>query len=312
MRPFPLVVLAAFSALTFAQETGGWRKFGEPNGRRPDDAAQAAPRADAAQAMPSGNIALAPSGAAPSPLVLSAGTWITVRVNETLSSDHNRAGDQFSATLSQPLVVDGYVVARRGQTVAGRVTDAVKAGRIRGTSKLGLELTDISFVDGRQLPVRTQLVQYAGGTSMGRDATAIGTTAGLGAAVGAAADGGFGAGMGAIAGGAASAIGVLFTRGNQTVVHPEATLTFRTEAPLTISTETSRHAFQSVRQEDYEPRQASRPTLQRRVYTPHYYYYDYFGPHYPYWYGPSWYGGSFFLYSRPIYYRGGGHRRGRR
>jgi hypothetical protein len=287
----PLVVLAAASGLLLGQEEGGWRKFGENNGKPPGEGS-------------------AQAGPAPSQIVLPAGAWITVRVNETLSSDHNRAGDQFTATLAQPLVADGYVVARRGQTVAGRVTDAVKAGRIRGTSKLGLELTDIGLVDGRQLPVRTQLVQYSGGTSMGRDATAIGTTAGLGAAVGAVADGGFGAGMGAIAGGAASAVGVLLTRGNQTVVYPEATLTFRTESPLAISTETGRHAFQTVRQEDYEPRQVAQRTLHRRAYSPHYYYYDYFWPHYPYWYGPGWYGGSFFLYSRPIYYRGG--HRGRR
>ncbi len=36
-------------------------------------------------------------------------------VNEPLSSDHNVSGDTFTATLTQPLIANGYVVARRGQ-----------------------------------------------------------------------------------------------------------------------------------------------------------------------------------------------------
>ena len=160
----------------------------------------------------------------------------------------------------QPLVVNGFVVARRGQTFGGRVAEAVKAGRAKGTSRLGLEINEISLVDGQQLPVKTQLISRRGDSSVGRDAVAIGTTTGVGAAVGAAADGGTGAGIGALAGAAASTIGVLMTRGKPTVVYPEMVLTFRMEAPLNISTERSAAAFQPVIPEDYE----QQPTLYRR------------------------------------------------
>ena len=216
--------------------TGGWREVD-------------APAPDVANA----------SGDLPSQLTLPAGTWVSVRVDQILSSDHNEPGDVFSVTLAQPLVANGLVVARRGQIMSGRVVEAVKAGRVKGTSRLALELTDITLADGQNMPVRTQLVQYSGGTSQGRDATAIGTTTGIGAAVGAAADGGFGAGVGAAAGAAASTIGVLLTRGRATEVYPEAILTFRTMDPLTISTDRSSLAFVPVRQEDYasdtQPRQ---------------------------------------------------------
>jgi hypothetical protein len=178
-----------------------------------------------------------------------------------LSSDHNQPGDAFSMTLTQPLVANGFVVARRGQTISGRVVDAVKAGRVKGTSRLTLELTDLTLVDGQQVPVRTQLVKYSGGTSQGRDATAIATATGVGAAAGAAADGGRGAGIGA----AASTIGVLLTRGRATEVHSEAVLTFRTQDPITISTDRSSLAVAPVQQEDYESApQAQRPQLARR------------------------------------------------
>jgi hypothetical protein len=234
---------------------------------------------------------------APPQLTLPAGTWINVHADQTLSSDRNQPGDLFSVTLAQPLVANGFVVARRGQILSGNVSEAVKAGRVKGTSRLALELTEVTLADGQNMPVRTQLVRYSGGTSQGRDATAIGTAAGVGAAVGAAADGGFGAGVGAAAGAAASTIGVLLTRGRATEVYPEELLTFRTMDPLTISTDHSSLAFTPVRQEDYEPSAPPRqPHLARRP--------AYGGYPYPYPYGyPPLYGSV-----GVVIVRGGGRR----
>ena len=60
----------------------------------------------------------------PPQLTIPAGTYVTVRVNQVLSSDRNQPGDAFSATLVKPLVVNGVVVAQRGQTLGGRVAEA--------------------------------------------------------------------------------------------------------------------------------------------------------------------------------------------
>ena len=62
----------------------------------------------------------------PPSLMLPVGTIITVETTEPLSSNHSKAGDTFVAVLHQPLVANGWVVARRGQTVIGRVTSAQK------------------------------------------------------------------------------------------------------------------------------------------------------------------------------------------
>ncbi len=104
----------------------------------------------------------------PMELTLPSGTWITVRVDQLLSSDRNQQGDVFTGTLSQPLVANGLVIARRGQTVAGVVASAEKAGRVKGTSSLRLELTELSLVDGRQVQVKTTLMERRGNTSVGR------------------------------------------------------------------------------------------------------------------------------------------------
>jgi len=78
-------------------------------------------------------------------------------------------GDAFMATLAQPLIANGRVIARRGQTVSGVVAETQKAGHVSGTSRLRLQLTEISLVDGRQIPVHTSMMERRGDTSVGRD-----------------------------------------------------------------------------------------------------------------------------------------------
>src|SRR5260370_41456531 len=109
----------------------------------------------------------------------------------------SKIGAQSPAVLDQPLSVNGWVVARRGQVLVGQVKQVRQAGRIKGTSELGVELTDMTTVDGRQVPILTELWKASGGTSHGQDAATIGTTTGLGAVIGAAADWGRGAAIGA-------------------------------------------------------------------------------------------------------------------
>ena len=201
-----------------------------------------------------------PPAPVPANLVIPPGTVIFARLAEPLSSDRNQPGDTFTATLDRPVIVDGWVVARRGQTIVGSVTTAQKAGRVKGVSQLGLELTDLTIVDGQQLPILTELWKGSAGTSHGSDAAGIATATGAGTILGAAADGGAGAGIGAGAGAAAGLAMVLLTRGKPTVLAPETSLSFRLKDPVPISTARSQQAFLPVGPNDYR----SSPTLRRR------------------------------------------------
>src|SRR6266403_3201716 len=134
-----------------------------------------------------------PTQQVPGTLTVPAGKILLIRINDYLSSDRNQIGDQFTAVLENPLVVNGWVVARRGQVIVGHVKDGRKAGRIKGTSQLGVELTDLTVVDGHQVPILTELWKGSGGTSHGQDAATVATTTGLGALIGSAADWGEGA-----------------------------------------------------------------------------------------------------------------------
>lgn len=243
----------------------------------------------------------APPVNVPPQLSLRQGTYVIVRTNQWLSSDRNQPGDTFTATLEQPLVVDGFVVAPRGATVVGRVTEAKKAGRVEGTSRLGVELTEINLVDGQQLPIQSQIIGRNGPTSQGRDAAAIGGTTALGAAIGAGVGWGRGAAIGAGAGAAAGIIGVLLTRGQPTVIYPESVLTFQTTVPATVSTDRAPQSFQYVTPQDYQqqPYISQRPPAAPYgapapppaygygygYYPPYPYAYSYPYPYYPYYGG---------------------------
>jgi hypothetical protein len=236
------------------------------------------------------------------------GTFVTVRTNQPLSSDHNQPGDTFSGTLVQPVVVDGIVVAQRGETVYGRVAEAVKA-HSGNSSRLGLELTSLTLADGTQVPIRSQLVARQGSTTpAGEQAgTIVGTTA-IGAAVGAAADWGRGAAIGAGVGAAAGIVGVLLTRNHPTFVYPETALTFRIESPVAISTARAPQAFRYVGPDEYE--RGHNTQLQPRPVGPPpapYYYGPSYYPYYPYYWGPSF---SFYYGRGPGYFYGRGYYRG--
>jgi hypothetical protein len=259
----------------------------------------------------------------PAHLTLKPGAFVTVRINQWLSSDKNKTGDTFSASLAQPVIVDGVVVAEAGQTVGGKVTEAQKAGRVEGTSRLGVTLTDLTLADGQTVPLQSQMINRNGPTSVGRDVGAVAGTTALGAAVGAAADWGRGAAIGAGAGAAAGILGVLLTRGRPTVIYPESVMTFRVQAPVEIDTSHSTQAFRYVDDRDYGPARGQGPA-QRPAYGAYgapaggayppaygyapavaapYYPYPYYGYGYPY----PYFGGVYLGFGRGYY---GGYYRG--
>ena len=226
-----------------------------------------------------------PAQSVPGTLTVPAGTILLIRMNDYLSSDRSKIGDQFTAVLDQPLIVNGWVVARRGQVLVGQVKQVRQAGRIKGTSELGVELTDMTTVDGRQVPILTELWKASGGTSHGQDAATIGTTTGLGAVIGAAADWGRGAAIGAGAGAAVGIGAVLLTRGRPTILEAEEPLSFRLVDPVRIDTTQSQQAFQPVNQRDFDGGRMEHRTLRRVAggYPgPYAYPCGYYGPCYAY------------------------------
>jgi hypothetical protein len=209
-----------------------------------------------------------PAYGLPAQLTLKSGTYITLRINQALSSDKSQAGDTFTATLSQPVIVNGVVVAPRGQMVLGRVAEAAKAHGGKD-SRLSLEMTSFTLADGSQASIHSQLV------AMQDLRTASGAEAGT------------------VIGPAA----VMMTHnGKPTMLYPGTALTFNITAPVAIDTAGAPQAFRYASPEDYPSANTitqanTRPARPQGsatyVYGPGYYPgYPYYYPYYPYW-GPS-------------------------
>lgn len=171
----------------------------------------------------------------PETVTIAAGTTISVRLNATLSSDKNLPGDTFTAVLDQPLVVNDMVIAERGAKVDGKVVEAVKAGRVKGTALLSVALTRVRTSDGQSIAIATDPFVREGEKSVKSDAVKVGVGAAIGAAIGAIAGGGKGAAIGGASGGAAGTGVVLATRGKPVQLDVESKLPFRLAQAVTIT-----------------------------------------------------------------------------
>jgi hypothetical protein len=197
-----------------------------------DLAANAPPPAPVASVPP---VAPPPAPEPPHTVTITAGTLISVRLNDPLSTKRNQPDEAFSATLDQPLVVDGFVIAERGARVEGRVVQAEQAGRVKGVARLLLELTRINLSDGQKVALHTDSFEKLGPETKKEDAAKIGAGAVLGTIIGAVAGGGKGAAIGAGAGGAAGAGTVAATRGKPAELPVETRISFKLDQPVTIT-----------------------------------------------------------------------------
>jgi hypothetical protein len=171
---------------------------------------------------------LKPAAPAPRPapsVSLPAGTALRVTLSDGVGTDSSAVGGEFTATIAEPVVVEGQTVLKKGSTVVGRVVDLKKPGRVKGRASLSLVLVSVNR-DGKAVPVATQTYVGVAKDNKKRDAGIIAGGAGVGAVVGAIAGGGKGAATGAAIGGGGGTGAVLATRGDDLHYPPETRLTF--------------------------------------------------------------------------------------
>ena len=169
----------------------------------------------------------------PKPIVVPAGTVLTVRLGQAVGSKISQSGQTFTATLAAPVEVEGRTVIPSGAEASGTVVTAQSAGKFKGASLLQLRLDSIT-VGGRQHSVQTSSVEQSQKGKGKRTAVLAGGGAGLGALIGGLAGGGKGAVIGALAGGGAGTAGAAYTGKADVTIPAESALSFKLEAPLEI------------------------------------------------------------------------------
>jgi cytoskeletal protein RodZ len=168
------------------------------------------------------------------PIVVPAGTPLSVRLGSALSSKTSTPGQSFSGTLANSVVVGGVTAIPAGSTVTGTVTDAKSAGRFKGAASLALALQSVT-VRGNSYPIDTTVFSQQSTGKGKRTATMVGGGAGLGALIGGLAGGGKGAAIGALAGAGAGTAGAGLTGNNREItLAPETVVSFRLQNSLTL------------------------------------------------------------------------------
>jgi hypothetical protein len=166
-------------------------------------------------------------------VVVPAGTTLTVRLGNAVGSKISTPGQSFTATLAQPIEVEGKQVVPAGATASGTVVDAKPLGRFKGGALLKIKLTSLT-VNGAEQQIETSSVTRTEKGKGKRTAVMAGGGAGLGALIGGLAGGGKGALIGAAAGGAAGTGGAAFTGNKEIVLPAESAVSFRLEQPLEV------------------------------------------------------------------------------
>ncbi len=161
---------------------------------------------------------LAPTGSAQS---IKPGTEIQVQLLDQLDTGKTQPGQEFSATLAEPVALDNGMAWPKGTLVKGRVIEVVSSGRLSRPASIALQLTQIG-----NSPIETEKEQIDGKSHAGRNAALIGGVGALGALIGGIAGGGKGAAIGAAAGAGAGTATAAATGKQEIVLRAETSVRF--------------------------------------------------------------------------------------
>jgi hypothetical protein len=182
-----------------------------------------------------------PVPAAQSTTPVPAGTALMVRLDTTLATFSNKAGDPFRGSITQPVVVNGQTVIPAGATVEGRVTKVSEPRRIAGKPTIGILPEAVILPTGERYYLDATLTdtnirgtdvnsegQFKGSTHDRRDTIEEGAGTAGGMLIG----GLIGGPAGILVGGA---VGAGATTGHWLVKHRSATLPAGTQLTLELN-----------------------------------------------------------------------------
>jgi Glycine zipper 2TM domain len=170
----------------------------------------------------------------PTPIVVPAGTQLTVALSSDLSTKTAKPGDTFEARLVSDLMVDGRRAAPAGSKVMGSVTDVISGSQtIGGTPTLGLRFDSLVLETNEKIPINGELVEK-GKSDTGRDTAKIVGGAAAGAILGHQVKSGSGGKIvGGLLGGAIGAA-VAKNTGTEVELPASSTLTIALSAPIEV------------------------------------------------------------------------------
>jgi hypothetical protein len=181
-----------------------------------------------------GGVAATPQPALPTTITIPAGTKLSVRLINGISSGSTPEGSSFEATLASPLVVNGTEAAAVGSSVTGSVVRVVSSGRLNRPAELALTLTSLTPRGGRGVNIATSTWSMKGESHKKRDIEMIGGGAVAGTIIGALAGGKKGAGIGALIGGGGGTAVAAGTGKKEISLASETKINFTLQQSITL------------------------------------------------------------------------------
>jgi hypothetical protein len=193
----------------------------------PTPAPAPAPATTPAAASAPTPAASAPASSKPATIEVPGGTHIPLVLHNAISTRSARPGDPVYFETLFPVMIDGHVVIPAGSYMSGEVTDAKRAGRVRGRAELGIKLTTIILPNSYMVNLNAMPSnagsgggetvnnegKVVGDSDKASDAGTVIKSTAAGAGIGGIAGGARGAGIGAGIGAAAGLGAVLLSRG---------------------------------------------------------------------------------------------------
>ena len=100
-----------------------------------------------------------------------AGTALMVKLETTLATFSNKAGDPFQGKLAEPIMLDGKTLIPAGATVEGRVTRVEEPRRIIGRPTIGISPDALILPTGERFSLDATLVDtnIGGGSDVNQE-----------------------------------------------------------------------------------------------------------------------------------------------
>jgi hypothetical protein len=188
---------------------------------------------------------------AQSGITIPAGTPLTVKLENTLTSFSSRQGDPFQGRITAPVVIDGKTAIPVGATVQGRVTKVSDQRRLYGRPTIAIFPEAVILPNGDRLVLNANLVDTNAGKGTGvneegqfkgqgytnRDLWEIGGGTGAGMLIGGLAGGGKGVLIGGAIG-AGATVGHWLSKRNSATLTSGTELMMEVSRPMTLTPET--------------------------------------------------------------------------
>ena len=164
---------------------------------------------------------------------LPSATQISIRLSDSIDSEKDKAGDEFRASLEDPITIGDEVVVKKGADARVKLVEEKESGKFTGKAELTVQLLSV-VVNGKTVPISSASVTEYSKSQTGSTVKKAAIVGAAGAVIGALAGGGKGAAIGGGAGAAAGAGSGIFMKGQRVKIPSETLLTFTTQQEVRL------------------------------------------------------------------------------